>query len=205
MGSETLTFNPDRHEYRLGDQVLPHVTQVTDALQSYSGVSDKVMREAADRGRAVHLATQLWDENDLDVDALPDTVRPYLDAWIRFREETGFMPALIEAPVHSKTYRYAGTLDRTGTFLFLRGIKPTEPVLLDLKATYKIMAAVGPQTAGYLQALHETHGAKITRRRFAVQLRADGTYRLEECKDPSDWSVFLSALTLTNWRARHAA
>lgn len=203
--SETLTFNPERHEYRLGDQVLPHVTQVTDSLQSYSGVSDKVMREAADRGRAVHLATQLWDEDDLDVDSLPDTVRPYLDAWIRFREETGFEPGLIEFRVHSRTFGYAGTLDRTGSFHKLRGIRPDQPALIDLKATYKIMAAVGPQTAGYLHALHETLGNKITRRRFAVQLKPDGTYRLEECKDPSDWSVFLSALTLTNWRARHAA
>lgn len=200
-----LTFIKDRHEYRLDGSRIPHVTQVTDLLSDYSGIPRDTLAAAADRGSAVHLATQYWDCGELDMESLPAEVAPYVDAWAKFRKETGFTPAAIEFRVLSSTYRYAGTLDRTGNFARLADIKPTEPVLLDLKATYKLMAAVGPQTAGYLQAWNETVPATRIKRRFAVQLRTDGTYRLEECKDATDWSVFMSGLVLLNWRARHAA
>jgi hypothetical protein len=199
-----LEFNEELHEYFLDGSRIPHVTQVTDLLTDYAAIPRATMEAAADRGTAVHLATQLWDDDDLDMDSLPDAVTPYVEAWAKFRRETGFVPAHIEYRVFSKTYRYAGTLDRTGIFTQMKGVKTTEPVLLDLKATYKIMAAVGPQTAGYLQAYREQVDAQI-KRRFAVQLKADGTYRLEEFADPSDWSVFLSGLTILNWRQRHGS
>ena len=40
------------------------------------------------------------------------------------------------------------------------------------------------------------------KRRFAVLLKPDGTYKLEEYKNKADWQVFLACLTLYNFRRR---
>lgn len=199
-----LTFEKSSHIYRLDGFVIPHVTRVTDALSSYAGVPEDVLRRKAEIGDAVHYATELEDANDLDYGSLPLEIRGYLDAWRRFKEETGFVPSVSEHRVHSKLYRYAGTLDRIGYFSRMKNIKPSVPALIDLKTTYAILPAVGPQTAGYMQAWNETCGRQNkVKRRYAVQLKTDGTYYPHECTDPSDWSVFLSALTLLNWKLRN--
>ncbi|MCA8411575.1 hypothetical protein LGN03_08970 [Burkholderia multivorans] len=39
--------------------------------------------------------------------------------------------------------------------------------------------------------------------RYGLGLRADGTYRLVPYTDKSDWSVFLSLLTLRNWKEKY--
>ena len=198
----SLEFNEARHEYRLDGELLPHVTGVTDSLCSYAGVPEEVLRKKAEIGTAVHYATELDDEGDLDDASLPEELRGYVEAWRRFKRETGWETKMSELRVHSVTYGYAGCLDCIGFFERLKGIKPLDPILLDKKTTYDIIPSVGPQTAAYEKAYNEMNGTKV-RRRFAVQLKPDGTYNLHDCKDASDWSVFLSALTLQNWKRRH--
>lgn len=200
-----LTFDAATHTYRLDGVVIPNVTLISDALASYAGVPAGVLEAARQRGEAVHYATELYDRDELDIDSVPAPVLPYLTAWRRFRDDTGFAPFAdgIEERVWSPTYRYAGTIDRAGTFSRLTRCKPSVGVLLDLKATYTLMAAVEPQTAAYAQAWNETRAPNLTRR-FAVHLKKDGTYVLHECREPSDWSVFQSALNIHNWKARNA-
>lgn len=202
--SAALHFDAVSHTYELGGVQIPNVTLITDSLASYAGIPAGVLEKARQRGEAVHYATELWDRNELDVSTVPDSIMGYLQAWELFRSETGFEPFSdgIEAKVHSPTYRYAGTLDRAGTFAAFKRVKPSVPVLLDLKATYTIMAAVEPQTAGYMQAWNETRAPRL-QRRFAIHLKKDGKYTLHECSEPSDLSVFLAALTCHNWKARN--
>jgi len=76
----TLTFDEPSHEYRLGDRVLPHVTAITDALCSYAGVPADVLAAAADRGQAVHFATELHDTSCLG--SVPDEIAGF---WKRGR------------------------------------------------------------------------------------------------------------------------
>jgi hypothetical protein len=197
-----LTFDAEQHEYRVDGARVPHVTQITGELQSYFGVPESVMAIKRDIGQAVHLATQYHDEGDLDIDSLPDIIRPYVDAYIKFRTHTGFVPSAIEQRVYSPRYKYAGTLDRVGNFNSLKGIKPNQGAVVDLKATYTIAPAVGPQVALYTEAWNEQEHTAITRR-FALQLKPDGTYNLHECKDAYDLSVALCSLSLINWKARH--
>ena len=204
MTSTVLTFDASTHTYRLNGSVIPNVTLITGSLASYAGVPAAVLEKARQRGEAVHYATELYDLGDLDMSSVPESVLGYLLAWQKFRDDTGFVPFDdgIEARVHSETYRYAGTIDRAGTFERMAYCKPTVPVLLDLKATYTLLAAVEPQTAGYMAAWNETRTPKL-KRRFAVHLKKDGTYHLHECREPSDLSVFLAALTCHNWKARN--
>lgn len=200
MSALALQFDEAAHRYTLGDRVLPSVTQITGTIAPFVGVSREVLEAKADLGTAVHLATEFYDAGDLDEASLPDVVRPYLAAYVRFREETGFIPHRIEWRVHHEAHGYAGTLDRIGTFNRLKGIRQTAPALIDLKATYRIAPVYGVQTALYAHAA-DPKGKLL---RFALQLKPDATYRLQQFSDPSDLSVGLAALTLLNWRARHA-
>lgn len=199
-----LEFDEATHTYTLDGARVPSVTQVLDRLGTYAGIPADVLARKAEIGDAVHYATELHDRDELDAATVPDEIAGYLIAWLKFRDQTGFEPEFIEQRVFSSTFRYAGTCDRIGTFSALRGVKPAEYALIDLKCTYRILPAVGAQLAAYRHAWNESANRALqVRRRFAVLLKSDGTYRLEECADQSDWSVFVAALTLHNWRERH--
>lgn len=197
-----LQFDPIAHRYTLGDRVLPSVSQITGTIAPLVGIPLDVLDAKRDLGVAVHLATQYYDEGDLDRDALPKPVIPYLEAYILFREITGFLPTHIEYRVYSEDYGFAGTLDRVGTFTKFKSGRNGRPCVIDLKSTYRLAPIYGVQTALYEYAFT---GRAINNRlrRFALQLKPGGIYRLEEFRDPSDLSVGLAALTLLNWRARN--
>jgi hypothetical protein len=132
----------------------------------------------------------------LDDKSVDPAVRPYLDAWIRFREDTSLVMELIEHRVYSSHHGYAGTLDRVA-----RGA--LGHALIDIKACAKIMPANGPQTAAYKQALIErSHVGAQCLRRYTVRLDPDLTppYRIEPHHDPNDFNVFLCSLQIANWR-----
>lgn len=195
-----LSFNPENHEYRLNRFVVPSVTQALSILNNFDGIPKDTLEYARDRGIAVHAATALYDRDNLDEESLSPVLRPYLDAWIRFNDETKFQCDYLEQRVCSEKYRYAGTLDRAGTIKQPLGV---EKVLLDVKATAVISEVTGPQLAGYDQAGKETFEdwpKKISR--YTVQLRDDGTYRLHQHEDKADIQVFLAALTLYNFRRK---
>ena len=191
---DSLTFDPETHTYRRDGVLVPNVTSIIDCLPDYSMVAAEVMEHAANLGDAVHAATELDDQDDLDEESVHPMVMPYLEAWRRFRADTGFEPEAIEARVYHPRHNYAGTLDRVGR---LNGAK----VVLDIKSGV-VGAWVGVQTAAYQEAWNWRRAEKATAR-FSVQLKRDGTYRLHPYRDPSDWSVFLACKTLHDWRKRH--
>ena len=198
----TLEFNEEKHEYRIDGVLLPNVTRITNMMSSYAGVPASVLAAKAEIGQAVHWATELDDQDDLDYLGLPDELRGYVDAWRLFKKQTGWITELSEQRVYSKRYQFAGTLDCIGHFESLAKVRPSVLALIDKKTTYDILPSVGPQVAAYAEAWNETNTPKI-RRRFAVQLKRDGFYNLHECGDATDWSVFLSGLTLSNWLKRN--
>lgn len=204
-----LVFEPGPHRYTVGGHELPSVTRICGVVgEMYRGINNAVLEAARDRGEAVHYATELHDRGELDEASVPDVIVPYLRAYKDFRRETGFTPTDIELRVWHPAFRYAGTLDRVGWFGHLKGIKPTWACVLDLKATYTVMPQVHVQTALYAAAydrMLDLPPADRIKRRFALQLRADATYRLVECADPTDLSVGLAAKTIHEWRQRHAA
>lgn len=187
-----LEFEPEGHIYRLGDEVLPSVTQLLEPLAGYAGIPKHILDAAADRGTAVHRMCELHDYGTLG--EYEPGYEGYLQAWIRFLAESGFEIELIEYQQHHPKLKYAGTIDRTGWHKKKRG-------LLDIKTTAALMPVVGPQTAGY-QELQEANGDKIDFR-WAVQLKMDGTYKLEVLTDRTDLSTFTSSLNLYRWKERH--
>ncbi len=188
----TLTFDEASHTYYFGGQLVPGVTSILTPLTDFSRVPPAVLEAASNFGKAVHLACELDDLGTLDEASLDPALAPYLAAWRKFSDDHQVQWDLIEQPVYHATMRYAGTPDRFG---LVNGVR----TVVDIKSTAQLYPAVGPQLAAYAQAKMEPYAQRI-----AVQLKADGTYVPKTYKDPTDWPVFASLLTLRTWCKQHS-
>lgn len=193
-----FTFDEKTHRYFYDGQRIPNVTSL---LQDYglidlSMVPPDRLEYKRQLGIAVHYATHLLDEHNLDESSLNPVIVPYVDAYRKFLEISGFEPKHSELKLFSKRWRFAGTLDRQG-LLEYKG-KLLE-VIIDLKCTWEMYPSTGPQSAAYQILFEENFGTKI-KGRFGLQLKENGNYELYLYADPSDAQTFLSCLRLHHWR-----
>lgn len=188
MSAVALAFEPIRHRYSLGTRELVSVTQAL----AESGLIDTrwYTEDAAIRGTYVHAAIVLHHDNDLAEESLDPGLRPYFDAYRFFLDHSGFQVEAIEERVFNEALGIAGTLDLRGRF---PDTPPTATNVIDIK-TGCLPMWVGFQTAGYARMLPA--GLPPLRRRWALNLQADGKYRLEPLTKRSDEGVFLAALTI---------
>jgi len=193
-GVSVLTFDEGPHVYRADGVVVPSVTQIIAPLTSYAHIPADVLEKARQEGTAVHKMVELNCRDDLDEDRLPEWMRPYLAAWRSFVAEFGFQLEASEERVFHKTMHYAGTLDLRGR------TRKGERVLIDIKRSFAAGAAIGVQTAAYAGAVGAGWSACA---RFGLQLRGNGTYRMREFNESSDWQVFLACLTLHRYHERN--
>jgi hypothetical protein len=190
----TLTFDKERHAYAVDGVPVPSVTQVLAPLYDYSRVNRDVLAAKAELGTAVHAACELDDAGDLDEASVHELVRPYLDGYRAFKRDVVAGAIATELRVHHPLLRYAGTLDLLTEF---RG----ESWLIDWKTPLSINPAVALQTVAYAQALPPEFQGRSWKR-AALQLKADGKYRLHEFNDPNDWPTFVAMLTVHRWKER---
>ncbi len=193
-----LTFESESHVYAIDDVIVPSVTQVLQSvgLIDYSFMTAAQREFALARGRAVHFACQLDDENDLDEAALDESLKPYLGAWRRFKDEMKFRCELIEHRVFHPLFRFGGTLDRIG---LLDG----SAAIVDIK-TNEAAYWTAFQLAGYAACFDKP----MRFRRFGVALHDDETYSASEYRIENfrrHWNVFLAALTIHNEKERKRA
>lgn len=188
----SLTFNEERHEYQWHGRVVPSVTQCLKSLTDYSFIKPEVLAKAQEEGKAVHKMVELDVKGDLDEDALPEWMSGHLKAWRFFLRDTQFKALRVEHRGYSEAYGFAGTLDLEGRILDM-------PWLFDVKRSFYAGAAIGLQLSGYEVLLDQS----LRYNRAALQLKADGTYRMMEFNDRSDRSVFLAAVTMHKWRIKH--
>lgn len=199
-----LDFDPATHSFTLDGLPVPSVTRVLAPLSETINPGYAFLEAARRRGAAVHTATEQYDEARRrletwrpDDDLVADAVAPYLDAWAKFIDDTGFEVHAIEEQVVSRRHRYAGILDRLGV---LNGRR----VVIDIKATAAISPVMGIQLAAYQAAANEGRpAAEKYRHRFVCQLEKSGTYRLQEFRDRADMTVFLALLTIHQWKERY--
>lgn len=164
LANPGLTFDAAQHRYAFNGATLVSVTQAIGAAGLIE--SEWYTDFARERGRLVHLATQFDDEGDLDEESLSPVIRPYVEAYRKFKAECRFVPQLIESRFGIIDCAYAGTVDRVG---LLDGRK----AVLDLKSG-EICPWIRLQLAGYANSL--PNGAIYER--YGVQLKSDGTYKL---------------------------
>lgn len=168
---------------------LPRVTEI---LRS-AGLIDVTWftPETQARGSAVHLACQYYDEGDLDESSIDPTIAGYVVAYAKWAQESGRESATwIECPMHDKGGLYRGTSDRIFT------CRPRS--LWDIK-TGCHLAWHALQLAAYVNMLDDPYSYS----RFALYLKADGTYSVREFPKSEygrDLAVFMSALNLWYWK-----
>lgn len=168
-----FVFNEEKHQYLLDGQELPGTTKIlTDAgLIDFSFMSAEKLQWYLDKGNAVHLATELWDRDELDEDTVDPEIVGRLEAWKRFRLEIPFEIQGIEIPLYHPLYRYGVKPDRWGIIngkLTLVEIKPAnqEPWhILQRAANRASLVATGTPI------VHDLN----------VYLSDDGTYKLSKC------------------------
>jgi hypothetical protein len=192
LNNNGLVLEKSSHIYRLEGSILPGISGI---IKAAGLVDTKWFTEySREKGSAVHLACQLYDENDLDEATLDPVIIPYLEGWKQFRSDTGFIPSIIERPLHSTIYRFAGTPDRAG---IMNGVD----VIPEIK-TGGISFVTGLQLAAQDILLSEAEGFRA-KKRFAVQIKSNGTYKLTQYADPQDRVYFLSALSMYNLKAKN--
>ena len=176
----------DTSRYTVNGQRVVSVTEalVISGVVDFSGVPLDLLEAARERGRRVHeLCAEVARG---DIENLEPEFAPYVDAFCQFLETSGFKPHLIEHPVVNERYRYAGTLDLTGD---LDG----EMILIDIK-TGRSPRWAGLQLAGYALAF-----APTTLKRFSLELRPDGGYRLKPFRSYADYPDFLACVRIAQW------
>jgi hypothetical protein len=191
-----LTFDASLHEYRWNGVRVPSVTQVLAQCIDFSMVSRDVMEAKGALGTAVHAACELDDANDLVEESVHDSVRGYLEGYRKFKRDKVTKVIATEMPVYHALFGYAGKLDLLTEFDDARW-------LIDWKTPLAINPATALQTAGYVNALsRELTGEKgpSSIKRAALQLKADGTYRLHEFTNPNDFSTFVSFVNVFKWK-----
>lgn len=200
-----LTFDESSHTYRWDGVLVPNVTRVLSPLTSYDMVKPDVLETARQKGVAVHRMVELWAKDDLDESALPEWMRPVLVQWLRFFNDTGICIIASEKKVYHPIYKYAGTFDLRVTMRNVDGHG-----LIDLKRSFLAGDAIGLQLAGYQEAENVDKAQPPIRWRGALKLREDGPYRYQPFADPTDFNIFLSALSnyktgqiLKQWKEQH--
>lgn len=142
------------------------------------------------RGTRVHAFTEHLDQDDIDWNQVEDEEMGFVLAWERFKKQSGFSILRSEVRLFHPVLMFAGCFDREG--FFPDGVK----VCLDIKT-----GSIAPTTALQLAAYEILIGEP--RKRVAVELHEDGTYRIETFKNHRDQNMFLSALALHNWKISH--
>lgn len=184
-----LTFNAEKHEYRLGERVIPGITEILRSAGLLSAMPEN--QEAMRRGEYVHLATELDDKGDLDESTLDPAIVPYLEAWRACKREVGFEVLGIEELVCNEAMGYATKVDR-------RVCRGGQVWIVNQKTGghwpwYRV------QMAGELLCYQGVVLDPPTRR-FAVYLSDAGKWSMEEYTDPRDMAVFRAAKTIYDWR-----
>lgn len=193
--TEGFVYDPAVHLYTVDKERKLHVTKVLQIEGCYRG--ERYFTEGKRTiGDYVHQATAMYDRGELDEENLDEALRGYLQSWLKFLE-FGFIPEVIELPLYSRTFNYAGTLDRIGHFRR----QPAVRILLDIK-TGAPQPGDELQTAAY-ELLSVENGMPPCDKRGTVHLRPDGKLpKWQAHTEYSDRDAFLCVLGAVQFKQR---
>lgn len=184
----TFEFDEDTHIGKLDGVIIPSVTQVV------AGLGENIQGDF-NRGRAVHKACELLDKGMLAWKSVSDEILPYVCAWEKFVNDTGFKCDFIENRIVDKSLRFHGQPDRYGGTW---AINPTE-LLVEIKS-YAPTESTGVQLAGQ-EILVGKRQNKI-----AVEVKNDATYKIHygigtgSFNDNEYKQIFYSLLAIWQWK-----
>lgn len=198
-----IFFDEAEHIYLVDGQEVPSVTEILKPLhRSYSSINPSVLEYARNRGSAVHEALEMYDLGG-DFEVTPETA-PYIKAYIEWAQIYKPKWVGVEQIVYNEDYNYIGTLDRIGT------LNGTEFAVVDIKTsqpTKETLVSVCCQTYAYAMAYAamQNKPAKFVEQthRYGLFLKADGTYRFQDCEEYEEKYGFSGGLVFFDLNATH--
>lgn len=188
-------FTEDGHVYSENGLTVPSVTQVCESVGLYSlnGIPKDSLEYKSGLGTEAHAVCALLDRGEMlseyDIDP---RVMPYVESYQKFAALKNWKPFLVEhgpfiADVHGMPVGFK--LDRVGN---LDG----QESVAEIKCTAADHPYHGVQMSGYDLCLGERK-----RLRFVIRLQADGKMaKLKTYDDASEYSIFISALSIVHWK-----
>jgi hypothetical protein len=195
-------FDPESHEFRVDGRIVPSVTAIlmaagighTDTTDEGFEINEDVMERARDRGTDAHFACQLLDEGDLDWDSLDEEIEPYVAGYERWKDQIGFVPDMIEAPLYNAADDYCGIVDRAGWI-------GDERVVVDIKTGSGGLKPWHPiQTVAYAACI-PTRGIWPTRIVLCLKAKKGYTeYRFSPQTAERDYEFFKAARAIWSFK-----
>ena len=185
----TLTRD-DEHRYFLGRLELPGVTTVLETL----GLRDKYPHSNAPReGTAVHLATALHDQGELE--RVGPALEPYLDEYKRFLAMYHPEFLRIEQMLYHPVLMYACQIDREAIITGKRFV-----IYLKL-SDYKVARCTDLQTMAYAVLVSNRPEDALSITRAAVRLSSKGKDPHVTIFEDNETSLraWLGAVDLYRW------
>ena len=193
-----LTFDEQRHIYRIDGEWVPSVSKVlrdSGIAPDFAGIDPAVLEKARNRGVAVHALTEAIDAGEHP--AIPDELAGYIKSYRAFCRESHFDLVTAELMVGHKELGFAGRMDRLGWM-------GSDRTILDIKCVATVAhQSTAVQLGAYAGAYEYTYPTQPVQNIMAVQLRPDGTYRIYPYSLAEGWRVFQAALIVAQWRRAH--
>lgn len=186
-----VVFNKRDHRYYLDKKEYPSYSKIMKHFNMTPDYDSFGSVEARDRGTDIHDLTSLYDQDDLL--SYPSHLEPYLNGYKKFLDHYKPEWKLIEQPLISKVWGFAGTPDRFG-------IINNKNVLIDIKSGSK-EPSHQIQTGAYKILIEENSCHKV-QERYSLYLK-ENDFRLIPHKNPADKTIFLGLAQAYRWKMKY--
>lgn len=177
-----IGFDEDTHIYTVDGRIVDPC--VTGLLKAVGLIDDTWFTEFGRlRGKLTHKVIKYFNDGELDEATVDPVLQPYFHGYLSFLADTGFVVVNSELVVYDPGLDYIGTLDLEGFF-------PRNPKLLYIGDTK--CNEVYDWTRLQLALYRKARG--LPRRRFGLELHANGTYKIVWFTDPYDEAEALGLL-----------
>ena len=163
-----LLFYDDKHVYELDGVKLPSVSEILRFInrEVYKDIAQYTLDNAAERGKAVHLACEQIDR--FGECEISDNLSGYVKGYIKFLKDNECEFSLIEKALAHEDF--AGTIDRYG---LINGKK----AILDIKTVSAVQKTLVKAQLNLYKMLVE-HNKHEVEELYCLQLKKDGKYTL---------------------------
>ena len=191
-----LLIDRENHTYHLNQAKLDSVTDILSIFGAMDCVNPEILDRANIKGKAVHLATEYYDQGVLNEETLSDSIVPYLEGWKNFLKDTKFQIIDIEKTGYHKVHKYAYTVDRTGIY---KG----KLTIADIKSGTVNAKTTALQVAGYQEGVNSWIPKKsdkfVNRITVWLQPKFPRGYKVIEHKNKNDINTFLCVVNTYKW------
>lgn len=167
------------------------VTDVLKCFRDFSNIDPAVLNNAADRGEKVHKYCELYVQNLLIEEPVPEC-KKYVDSFIQWFDENVEAVEGLEERLNHEVHKISGKYD-----MIVRLKNDPKLYLLDIKTPQQPSASWALQTAAYEMLLRDCKDIYIDGR-FCLILNKNGKKAKQVIYENKtrDMSLYLSALEL---------